>query len=98
MTRVVPSFTVGTTPTSDFVSHLNGYPSNTIGAPELITVWNDPRFDPAQRAVYYARVIEIPTPRWPAYDAKYYGTKPMPGTKMTVTERAYTSPIRHTPG
>jgi hypothetical protein len=71
--------------------------TNTIGAPELITVWKDPKFDPKQRAFYYARVIEIPTPRWTAYDAKRYGVKPLPGTQMTVTERAYTSPIWYTP-
>jgi hypothetical protein len=71
--------------------------TNTIGAPDLITVWKDPKFDPKQRAFYYARVIEIPTPRWTAYDAKRYGTKPLPGTPMTVTERAYTSPIWYTP-
>jgi hypothetical protein len=71
--------------------------TNTIGAPELIAVWKDPAFDPAQRAFYYARVIEIPTPRWTAYDAKRFGVKPLPGTRMTVTERAYTSPIWYTP-
>jgi len=71
--------------------------TNTIGAPELITVWKDPTFDPTQRAFYYARVIEIPTPRWTAYDAKRFGVKPLPGTRMTVTERAYTSPIWYSP-
>jgi hypothetical protein len=71
--------------------------TNTIGSPELISVWKDPAFDPAQRAFYYARVIEIPTPRWTAYDAERYGVKPLPSTRMTVTERAYTSPIWYTP-
>jgi hypothetical protein len=71
--------------------------TNTIGAPELITVWRDPEFNASQRAFYYARVIEIPTPRWTAYDAKRFGVKPVPGTRMTVTERAYTSPIWYTP-
>ena len=71
--------------------------TNTIGSPELISVWKDPAFDPAQRAFYYARVIEIPSPRWTAYDAKRYGVKPLPNTRMTVTERAYTSPIWYTP-
>ena len=71
--------------------------SDTIGTPDLIAVWKDPKFDPKQRAFYYARVIEIPTPRWTAYDAKRYGVKPLPGTQMTVTERAYTSPIWYTP-
>jgi hypothetical protein len=72
--------------------------TNSIGAPELISVWKDPAFDPAQRAFYYVRVIEIPTPRWTAYDAQRFGTKPLPGTRMTITERAYTSPIWYTPG
>jgi len=71
--------------------------TNTIGDPELITVWKDPEFDPKQRAFYYARVLEIPTPRWTAYDAKRFGTKPLPGTTMTLQERAYTSPIWYTP-
>lgn len=72
--------------------------SNTIGASELITVWKDPEFDSKLSAFYYARVIEIPTPRWTAYDAKRFGVKPLPDTRMTVTERAYTSPIWYTPG
>ena len=72
--------------------------TNTIGAPELIAVWQDPDFDPAQRAFYYGRVIEIPTPRWTAYDAKYFGIKMPPEVPMTTTERAYTSPIWYTPG
>jgi len=71
--------------------------SNTIGDPELIAVWKDPDFDPAERAFYYARVIEIPTPRWTAYDAKYFGIKAPAGTTMVLQERAYTSPIWYTP-
>jgi len=71
---------------------------NTIGAPELISVWKDPDFDAKQSAFYYVRVIEIPTPRWTAYDAKRFGIKLLPGTRTTVTERAYTSPIWYTPG
>jgi hypothetical protein len=71
--------------------------TNTIGDPELITVWKDPDFDSAQRAFYYLRVLEIPTPRWTAYDAKRFGIQPLPGTRMTIQERAYTSPIWYTP-
>jgi hypothetical protein len=72
--------------------------TNTIGATELIAVWRDPEFDPSQRAFYYGRVIEIPTPRWTAYDAKYFGVKMPKEVPMTTTERAYTSPIWYTPG
>jgi hypothetical protein len=71
--------------------------TNSIGAPELITVWNDPDFDPKQRAFYYARVIEIPTPRWTAYEAKRFGVTMDPEVPMTTQERAYTSPIWYTP-
>jgi hypothetical protein len=71
--------------------------TNTIGAPELITVWKDPDFDPAQRAFYYARVLEIPTPRWTAYDAKHYGIKMPKEVPMVQQQRAYTSPIWYTP-
>ncbi len=72
--------------------------SNTIGTPELIAVWKDPDFDPKQPAFYYGRVIEIPTPRWTAYDAKKFGIKMAPEVPMTTTDRAYTSPIWYTPG
>jgi hypothetical protein len=71
--------------------------TNTIGAPELITVWQDPDFDPDVSAFYYGRVIEIPTPRWTAYDVARFGNEPLPGTTMTLTERAYTSPIWYSP-
>jgi hypothetical protein len=84
-------------PVGSTVDVANATWTNTIGAPELITVWKDPAFNPAERAFYYARVIEIPTPRWTAYDAKYFGNKPLPGTRMTIQERAYTSPIWYTP-
>src|SRR5204863_476674 len=57
----------------------------------------DPDFDAKQRAFYYVRVLEIPTPRWTAYDVKRFGVKPLPGTRMTITERAYTSPIWFNP-
>jgi hypothetical protein len=63
----------------------------------LITVWQDPDFDAAQRAFCYARVVEIPTPRWTAYDARYFGVEAVPETPMTTQERAYTSPIWYTP-
>jgi Protein of unknown function (DUF3604) len=71
--------------------------TNTIGAPELITVWTDPTFEPGQRAFYYARVLEIPTPRWTAYDASRFGIKMDKEIPMTAQQRAYTSPIWYTP-
>ena len=71
--------------------------TNTIGSPELISVWKDPDFDAKLKAFYYVRVMEIPTPRWTAYDAKRFGNKPLPGTRMTIVERAYTSPIWYAP-
>ena len=60
-------------------------------------MWKDPDFDPAQRAFYYGRVIEIPTPRWTAYDAKYFGVTMPKEVPMSLQERAYTSPIWYTP-
>ena len=84
-------------PVGNTVDVANALWTNTIGASELITVWKDPDFDPSLKAFYYARVIEIPTPSWTAYDAKYYGVKMPPEIPMTIQERAYTSPIWYTP-
>ncbi len=71
--------------------------TNTIGASELTTVWTDPDFDPKQHAFYYARVLEIPTPRWVLYDKVRLGAKIPEGVKLIHQERAYTSPIWYTP-
>lgn len=71
--------------------------TNTIGAPVLAGFWQDPDFDPALHAFYYVRVIEIPTPRWTAYDVKRFGVKMDDQVPMIVTNRAYTSPIWYTP-
>jgi hypothetical protein len=84
-------------PVGNTVDVANATWTNTIGTPELIAVWKDPDFDPKLRAVYYARVIEIPTPRWTAYDQKRFGIKMADNVPMTVQERAYTSPIWYTP-
>jgi hypothetical protein len=70
---------------------------NTIGDAELRAVWTDPDFDPALHAVYYVRVLEIPTPTWQAYDCKFYGIEMPKHIPMSHQERAYTSPIWYTP-
>jgi hypothetical protein len=70
---------------------------NTIGDPLLTAYWKDPEFNAKQRAFYYVRVIQIPTPRWTAYDQKRFGIKMAENVPMTVTDRAYTSPIWYTP-
>jgi hypothetical protein len=84
-------------PIGNTVDVVNATWSNSIGAPELITVWTDPDFDAGQKAFYYARVIEIPTPRWTAYDAKRFNVQMPKEVPMTTQERAYTSPIWYTP-
>lgn len=71
--------------------------TNDIGAPVMTAYWEDPNFDANESAFYYVRVIEIPTPRWTAYDAKFFGVAPPEGTKMQLQDRAYTSPIWYTP-
>jgi hypothetical protein len=71
--------------------------TNTIGASELGAAWSDPDFDPKQRAFYYARVLEIPTPRWSTYDAFRFGVPIPEGAPVSTQDRAYTSPIWYTP-
>jgi len=71
--------------------------TNNIGNAVLTAYWVDPDFDPKERAFYYVRVIEIPTPRWTAYDAKFFNKKMPDDTKMVLQDRAYTSPIWYTP-
>jgi len=84
-------------PVGNTVDVANATWTNSIGVAELITVWQDPDFNPGQSAFYYARVIEIPTPRWTAYEAKRYNVKMPDKVPMVVQERAYTSPIWYTP-
>jgi hypothetical protein len=85
-------------PVGDTVDVATATWTNTIGAPELAAVWKDPDFKPDQRALYYARVIEIPTPRWTAYDQVRFGVKMSKEVPMKHQERAWTSPIWYTPG
>jgi len=84
-------------PVGNTVDVANANWTNTIGSAELGTVWTDPDFDPAQKAFYYARVIEIPTPRWTTYDAFRFGISIPEGAPASTQERAYTSPIWYTP-
>ena len=71
--------------------------TNSIGDTFLATTWADPDFDSAVPCFYYARVIEIPTPRWTAYDEVRFGIQMDPEVTRVLQERAYTSPIWYTP-
>ena len=71
---------------------------NSIGAPQLVTVWSDPDFDPGRPAFYYVRVLEIPTPRHQVYDAVALGMAAEDtGFPTSIQERAWSSPIWYTP-
>lgn len=85
------------TPVGDTVDIAKASYTNSIGAPELRTMWSDPEFDASQRAFYYVRVLEIPTPRWVVFDALRYGAKLLPETELKSQERAYSSPIWYNP-
>ena len=71
--------------------------TNTIGDAQLAGFWEDPDFDPSQPSFYYARVLEIPTPRWPVYDARYFGLELEEDVRTVIQDRAYTSPIWYAP-
>ena len=71
--------------------------TNAIGAPFFQAAWSDPDFDPQERAFYYVRVLEIPTPRWTTFDAKVFGVELPKDVPASIQERAYTSPIWYTP-
>jgi hypothetical protein len=95
--RLVSAATGKAPPVGNTVDIRNASYSNEIGDPVLTAFWRDPEFDPGQAAFYYVRVIEIPTPRWTAYDAKFFNTEMPPEVPMVTQERAYTSPIWYTP-
>jgi len=84
-------------PVGNTVDVANATYSNSIGDPQLRVAWTDPDFDPVRPAVYYARVLAIPTPRWSTYDAAKLGVDPPKDLPMSIQERAWTSPIWYKP-
>jgi len=85
------------TPVGNTVNVEQAYFDNSIGEMALDGFWQDPNFDASQRAFYYVRVLEIPTPRWTTYDAKFFQIKLPDDVPTSIQERAYTSPIWYTP-
>ena len=84
-------------PADDTVDVSTATYRNDIGVAELSAAWADPDFDPSLACVYYARILEIPTPRWSTYDAVRHG-KPLPASvPASVQQRAWTSPVWYTP-
>lgn len=84
-------------PVGNTVDLKNATYSNSIGAGLLEAFWEDPDFNRKQRAFYYVRVLEIPTPRWTAYDAKVYDAEIPSESDRVTQERAYTSPVWYSP-
>lgn len=95
--RVIDPATGKLEPVGSTVDVAKAAYENSIGAAHLSVVWQDPAFDPEVRAFYYARVIEIPRPRWTAYDAAFFGLDLPEEVPMVIQDRAYTSPIWYTP-
>jgi len=85
------------TPVGNTVDEANASYLNNVGDAELRAAWTDPDFDPKLPAVYYARVLEIPTPTWQAYDSMFFGITMPEEIPLSHQERAYTSPIWYTP-
>jgi len=84
-------------PVGNTVNLENATYANSIGATEFSAVFTDPDFDPAQKAVYYVRLLEIPTPRWTLYDKVNLGSHPSDEVPLVHQERAFSSPIWYTP-
>jgi hypothetical protein len=95
--RTVDPKTGKVKPVGNTVDVKNATYTNDLENSQLAAVWTDPDFDPHQPAVYYVRVLEIPTPRWTTYDAKKLGVAPPEGVPTSIQERAWSSPIWYTP-
>ncbi len=95
--RTVDATTGKAPPVGNTVNVQNATYTNSIGDSQLSSVWTDPDFEASQHAVYYVRVLEIPTPRWSTYDAVALGVPIPEGTAASIQERAWTSPIWYTP-